>query len=658
MRRITITINFFSAVAAARGPPVKKQKTVFSRKFYPPVHLSTAHPPSQTQFTAFFNNFRCNKQNTRFVCIKERILVFPRQLWYYTKRHNQYVSAQGISMRHRKSHIIILGGIAFAFAIMLSGCGGFFATKNTDIESRLIIDDISRIKENPHVNNTLPEVYTKPAQRLEVADGVKLFYFTKHHSAAELGNNLRQLGLKMDKSGKKVLVPGLNVSQNISTNQLIIHCKNHAEADKVEEYLAGVDVPPIQVNIDCLIIERFGDVTTDWETTLLIENLLGEGLTLGEDKFPDPAFPGAALREERRGTFGLDFGYWMDKGVSGHQVRAIVDLLESRGYLKILMNPTLETINGKKATVLIRDFAPVSKTITTKNVDDAYTLTEFKWVEDTLTVTPHVYADGYIGLTTSIRVGSKSKPEGVVQTPILTERSINIAENRIEPGRSLVIGGMRKAENRSVVRGIPLLKDIPLIGVLFSSKDFEEKATEITFILTPTISSSGTSHPEMVEFISEKYSAPKHEAGVVELITNPLGDKNEKANLIEKATKAQIEHAKAKTRKADAENKMLAEKARKEKAISELKAAKAVIDTAASDTIKAKKTIEAAQKQAKIEEAQIIKAAAKKAAAEKAAAEKAAAEKAAAEKAAAEKAAAEKAAAEKAAAEKTEQQAD
>ena len=234
--------------------------------------------------------------------------------------------------------------------LFISGCGDFFASKPTDIDSRLIIDDISRIKENPHVNNTLPEIYTSPAKRLEVDDGVKLFYFTKHHSADELANNVSQLGFK--------------VSQNASTNQLIIHCPDNAEADNLLEYLAKVDVPPIQVNIDCLIIERFGDVTTDWETTLLIENLLGEGITLGEDKFPNPAFPGARLREERRGTFGLDFGYWIDKGVSGHQVRVIVDMLESRGYLKILMNPTLETINGKKATVTIRDFAPVSFTIT------------------------------------------------------------------------------------------------------------------------------------------------------------------------------------------------------------------------------------------------------------------------------------------------------
>jgi len=216
--------------------------------------------------------------------------------------------------------------------ITLVGCGDSFAHKPTEIESRRIINDISQVRENPNIKNPLPEIYRSPAKKLEVDNGVKLFYFTKHHSAGDLANNVRELDL--------------NVSHNAPTNQLIIHCPNNAEADKVLDYLNRVDVPPIQVNIDCLILERFGDVTTDWETTILIENLFGEGITLGADKYPNPAFPGASLRESTRSTFGMDFGYWINKGISGHQVRAVVDMLESRGYLKILINPTLESING------------------------------------------------------------------------------------------------------------------------------------------------------------------------------------------------------------------------------------------------------------------------------------------------------------------------
>ncbi|MCH8216646.1 MAG: hypothetical protein IH892_07730, partial [Planctomycetes bacterium] len=97
---------------------------------------------------------------------------------------------------------------------------------------------------------------------------------------------------------------------------------------------------------------------------------------------------------------------------------------------------------------------------------------------------------------------------GVKQTPIITERTITNGENRIRQGESLIIGGLRKTERRSVVRGVPFLKDIPMLGVLFSSKDFEERAKEVIFILTPTISNYGVPNEEMVEFIREKHRAP------------------------------------------------------------------------------------------------------------------------------------------------------
>ncbi|MHC4926048.1 MAG: type II secretion system protein GspD [Planctomycetota bacterium] len=427
-------------------------------------------------------------------------------------------------MRFRKTYLIVAIGLCLTMG--LSGCGDFFEKMPTDLESRAVLRDIAQVRENPHVDNPLPDVYTAGPQRLAVEDGVKLFYFTKYLPVGDPSyKNPKNKALETQTQGFAGTIQqlGFKVSANPSTNQMVIHCADDAECGQILSYLKKTDVPPIQIHIDCLILERFGDVTQDWETTILIENFLGEGITLGEAKFPNAAFPGAALRETRRGEFGLDIGYWINKGVPGHQVRAVVDLLESRGYLKILMNPTLETVNGKESQVRITDRAPIERTVTER--DRVYTVTDYKDVSDMLTVTPYVYADGSIGLKTNITIGSSSKPEGVVQTPIITERSIDVAENRIEPGKSLVIGGMRKSENRSVIRGVPFFKDLPLVGVLFSSKDFEEKATEIVFILTPSISSGGVDYATMAEIIREKYETPDFTTEVEELVSDPLGTK-------------------------------------------------------------------------------------------------------------------------------------
>ena len=455
----------------------------------------------------------------------------------------------------------------YALAILsLSGCGDFFAKKPTEVQTREILNELSQVRENPNITNTLPDLYRTPPRRVATKEGVKLFYFTKHHSADNLAKLVKdQFCTKpVGDAGKRTAVPGYDVSASSATNQLIYHCPSDAEIDKVLDFLENIDVPPIQVNIDCLILERFGDVTMDYETSIMIQNFLGEEISIGEDRgtFSSgvlgvlaPAFPGASLRETTRSTFGLDFGYWIDKGVPGHQVRAVVDLLISRGYLKILLNPTLETVNGKTATVTIRDFAPTVKVVTGSGIT-AYNLTEYKWVADSLTVTPSVFSDGSIGLKTDITIGSKSKPEGVTQASIITERTITVDENRIKPGQSLVIGGMRKSEKRSVIRGVPFFKDLPIIGSLFSSKDFEEKATEIIFILTPSISSGGREYAELAEFIRQRHASPEVKGGIEGILTDPFGTAAYTEHVEEKASKAELERFKADLEKAEAQEEL------------------------------------------------------------------------------------------------------
>lgn len=460
-----------------------------------------------------------------------------------------------------------LTAAALAALLMLAGCGDFFARKPTEIQSMAILEELGQVRESPHVNNTLPEIYRQPPSRLAIKDGTKLFYYTKHHPAGQLAALVKEQ-------------LGVDASVNAATNQLVLFCKDNPEADAVERYLVYLDVPPVQVNVDCLILERFGDITMDWESSIMIQNFLGEEITLGEGRGTfnkqgqltnlDPAFPGAAIRETERAKFGMDFGYWHNKGVPGHQIRAVVDVLISHGYLKILLNPTLETVNGQKATVTIKDFAPTQKVELGRGSDiEVYNITEYIWVENTLTVTPYVYSDGSIGLTTDIKIGSRSKPEGVVQRAIITERSIKVAENRVLPGESLIIGGMRKSEKRSVIRGVPFFKDLPLVGVLFSSKDFEEKGTEIIYILTPSISSGGQEHSGVVQDIRDKHAIPKYETSLKQVLTEPFDSSIYGTMVEQQAAQAELDRLQAELNREEAITRAQTEKGRADRIAAE-----------------------------------------------------------------------------------------
>jgi len=524
--------------------------------------------------------------------------------------------------------------IALLIILGCAGCGGFFEKRSTEMEAARVLKELREIQAKPQMDNPIPDLYLQPPSRLEIKEGVKVFYFTHHHSADYLAQLVRE---QMD----------IQALPHGATNQLILYCGDHSQADAVLAYLEKVDVPPVQVNVDCLILERFGDVTMDWETSVFIENFLGENLTLGEKlatfyegpsggkhyavrngqvfeidpaQYPtlsnrppasyrpgelialEPAFPGASLRETERANFGGDFGYWINRGKPGHQVRAVLDVLVSRGYLKILLNPTLETVNGKQATVMIRDYTPVEKVKTgLGGASDAYNITEYVWVEDTLTVTPTVYSDGSVGLATSIKIGSRSKPEGVVQRSIITERSIEIAENRVRPGESLIIGGMRKSEKRSVVRGVPFFKDLPLIGYLFSSKDFEESGTEIFFILTPSISSGGKPFEVATEDIRRKFEKPTLESAQEWNLLEPFEEGSYRQVIEERAAELETRRVKAEAQREEALQRLQEEKRHFQTAVEEARKlrqeAMTLQEQAAKAQQEARRAMEAAAKQ-------------------------------------------------------------
>ena len=154
-----------------------------------------------------------------------------------------------------------LTAAALAALLMLAGCGDFFARKPTEIQSMAILEELGQVRESPHVNNTLPEIYRQPPSRLAIKDGTKLFYYTKHHPAGQLAALVKEQ-------------LGVDASVNAATNQLVLFCKDNPEADSVEHYLL-YRCTPVQVNVDCLILERFGDITMDWESSIMIQNFLG-----------------------------------------------------------------------------------------------------------------------------------------------------------------------------------------------------------------------------------------------------------------------------------------------------------------------------------------------------------------------------------------------
>jgi len=521
----------------------------------------------------------------------------------------------------------ILAAITAVFcAFLLSGCfretAEFFDKKTIDTHSKDIIREVSQIPVIPDVNNEMPEFFVAPPEIKTISpNDTKLYYFSKNQTPDKLAELVRaQLGYQVD--------------VNPATNQIIVKGKVPEDGLIALEFLQQVDVPPIQVRIDCLISEVFADATLDWETSLAITDLFGSGkggiktvgdaiaetisLT-GSPANNNVAFPGASFRDQARTKEGLRVGLANADGT----FKTVIDILQSKGYLKVVMNPTLRTINGKTANITTQDQVPITKTVVTYGVAP-YQITEYVPVTDSLEVVPNVYADGSIGLKTKAVIGSSSNPAGSSQQTIITKREIQIEENRIRPGDSLVIGGIRKSESLGIIRGAPFLQDIPVLGVLFSSKDQEDRVKEIMFILTPSISSGGMDYETMAAGIRQKHMKPQDDPNILRAFMEPFCKSKYSEYVEKKAAESEIARIKAeatmiKTR--EEMDKLVEEtNAQKAKAASEMNEAvktktealalKAQADQVKAETEKLKAEVELLKTQAEQKKAEAEQAAA------------------------------------------------
>jgi type II secretory pathway component GspD/PulD (secretin) len=146
---------------------------------------------------------------------------------------------------------------------------------------------------------------------------------------------------------------------------------------------------------------------------------------------------------------------------------------------------------------------------------------------------------------------------------------------------------MRKTVKFGVVRGVPILKDIPLIGFLFSGEDTEQRAVETVFILTPTYSTGGRARKEVMEEIRKKHE-PVSSGKLQEAIKGIFGGKSSEKEQQQKAlARNAAREAEEQAKRAEAElNRVKAE------AEAKIKAAEKAKEEAKKEAERAKKEYE------------------------------------------------------------------
>src|SRR5207248_6264162 len=169
-------------------------------------------------------------------------------------------------------------------------------------------------------------------------------------------------------------------------------------------------------------------------------------------------------------------------------VRALLQALASRTSVRVLSTPRVLALNNEQARILVGSEVPfTSATLTSLNAV-VNQVVQFRNVGTQLTVVPTVNNDGYVTFRVLQEVSALSAQTiaAAQNAPVITTREAETSAI-VKTGHTVVIGGLIGESEQVTESGVPILKDVPLLGYLFKSRRVSRSRTEIAIFLTPHI---------------------------------------------------------------------------------------------------------------------------------------------------------------------------
>ena len=188
--------------------------------------------------------------------------------------------------------------------------------------------------------------------------------------------------------------------------------------------------------------------------------------------------PGSAVTPNDIGTTLAGAGRFL-----GLDLLGALDAGETVGLVSTLAQPNLTALSGETAEFLAGGEFPIPLAQGLGS-----TSVEYKKYGVSLAYTPTVLANGRISLRVRPEVSELSS-EGAIVLNNLTIPALTVrrAETTIElgSGQSFMIGGLLKSSSQNTIRKMPGAGDLPILGSLFRSTNFQRGETELVIIVTP-----------------------------------------------------------------------------------------------------------------------------------------------------------------------------
>ncbi|MCC7519909.1 MAG: hypothetical protein IT578_12090 [Verrucomicrobiae bacterium] len=221
-------------------------------------------------------------------------------------------------------------------------------------------------------------------------------------------------------------------------------------------------------------------------------------INLGITRSGDPGAIGAA-------NAGRAGGILTPMGLPGYPFAAVLEANVFNITLSFLMqdkdsellgSPKVITADNKEAIIKITRQEPIPNfTFNQQTASFVISGFEFKDVGNILKVTPHVNKDNFITMDVEPQVSTSTEtrnfalPGGSVDIPLISIRTLT-SKVMVKSGNTLALGGLLESASTRTYTKVPLLGDIPGLGELFRSRNYNKTKRNLLIFITPTVVAS------------------------------------------------------------------------------------------------------------------------------------------------------------------------
>ncbi|OGC06533.1 hypothetical protein A2526_04915 [candidate division WOR-1 bacterium RIFOXYD2_FULL_36_8] len=168
-------------------------------------------------------------------------------------------------------------------------------------------------------------------------------------------------------------------------------------------------------------------------------------------------------------------------------IRSTINALISKGEAHVVASPRIATLDNCEAVINIGSRIPYAVPVSSTSTSTQWTI-EYIDAGVKLKITPQLGKDSQIVMTLAPEVSSISEwrttPAG--EFPVISTRNAS-ATLKTKNGEMIVVGGLDSETERTNVAKVPILGQIPILGLLFQNKTVEKAKTEIVFMITPYV---------------------------------------------------------------------------------------------------------------------------------------------------------------------------